>query len=91
MQLMPYRTTIGFSNMRGPQQPLRLAGFPVARMFNGVQPNAFGAFVSLFSYHEGISFTATSYSNKVDARQLLQHIHEEYRELAGAAAASLSS
>lgn len=35
MWMLPAKTTLGFSNMRGPVKPVALRGFPVERMYNG--------------------------------------------------------
>jgi hypothetical protein len=48
--MLPGKTTLGFSNMRGPVKRVRLVGYPVEKMFNGVQPSTFGSFISLMSY-----------------------------------------
>lgn len=67
---LPWKTTIGFSNMRGPAGSWSLSGYPVVRIHNGVQPMAFGCFVSLFSYADTLTFTHTCYSSKTENPQV---------------------
>lgn len=67
---LPAKATVGFSNMRGPAGQWALAGHPVARIYNGVQPNAFGCFVSLFSYNDTLTFTHTCYASKTDSSEV---------------------
>jgi hypothetical protein len=35
MALLPAKTTVGFSNMRGPVKRVMLGGYPVEKMYNG--------------------------------------------------------
>eukprot|EP00882_Tetradesmus_deserticola_P027792 GHRQ01030919.1.p4 GENE.GHRQ01030919.1~~GHRQ01030919.1.p4 ORF type:complete len:102 (+),score=52.93 GHRQ01030919.1:172-477(+) len=68
--------------MRGPAGHWALAGHPVVRIHNGVQPNAFGCFISLFSYCDTITFTHTCYTSKSSEPEvLLSCISEEYDAL----------
>ena len=68
--------------MKGPDKPLSLSGFPVTKIYNGVQPNAFGMFVSLFSYNDVVTFTNTCYATKTTRpEQLLECIKQEYEAL----------
>lgn len=64
LHCLPFKATIGFSNMRGPTGKWALSGHPVVRIHNGVQPNAFGCFMSLFSYCDSLTFTHTCYASK---------------------------
>lgn len=66
LRCLPSKATIGFSNMRGPAGRWSLSGHPVARIHNGVQPNAFGCFISLFSYGDMLTFTHTCYTSKTE-------------------------
>lgn len=70
---LPWKSTIGFSNMRGPAGNWALSGYPVVRIHNGVQPMAFGCFVSLFSYGDTLTFTHTCYSTKTENPQVTRH------------------
>jgi hypothetical protein len=79
---LPRKTSIGFSNMKGPDKPLSLSGFPVTKIYNGVQPNAFGMFVSLFSYNDMVTFTNTCYATKTTRPELLlECIKQEFNVL----------
>lgn len=87
LHCLPFKATIGFSNMRGPTGKWALSGHPVVRIHNGVQPNAFGCFMSLFSYCDSLTFTHTCYASKtVRPEVLLSCIKEEYDALRKAAA-----
>lgn len=66
LRCLPSKATIGFSNMRGPAGHWSLSGHPVVRIHNGVQPNAFGCFISLFSYGDTLTFTHTCYTSKTE-------------------------
>eukprot|EP00878_Enallax_costatus_P007875 GHUV01008240.1.p1 GENE.GHUV01008240.1~~GHUV01008240.1.p1 ORF type:complete len:591 (+),score=176.96 GHUV01008240.1:225-1997(+) len=84
---LPWKATIGFSNMKGPAGSWSLSGYPVVRIHNGVQPMAFGCFVSLFTYADTLTFTHTCYSTKTENPQvLLACMMEEYEALRKAAA-----
>jgi len=54
--MLPGKTTLGFSNMRGPVKRVRLCGYPVEKMYNGVQPSLFGCFISLMSYENQVGW-----------------------------------
>ncbi|KAF6252006.1 hypothetical protein COO60DRAFT_1644430 [Scenedesmus sp. NREL 46B-D3] len=82
LHCLPFKATVGFSNMRGPTGRWALSGHPVVRIHNGVQPNAFGCFISLFSYCDTVTFTHTCYTSKSSKPEvLLSCIKEEYDAL----------
>lgn len=64
LRVMPHKTSVCFSNMRGPRGEWALAGHRLLRLYNGVQPMAFGSFISLFSYGGGLTFTHTCFETK---------------------------
>jgi hypothetical protein len=61
---LPFKTTVGFSNMKGPAGSWSLSGYRVSNIHNGVQPMAFGSFISLFSYDSSITFTHSCFETK---------------------------
>ncbi|KIZ02477.1 hypothetical protein MNEG_5482 [Monoraphidium neglectum] len=86
MWMLPAKATLGFSNMRGPVKPVALRGFPVERMYNGVQPNAFGCFVSLMSYDNQVTIVNSCYVSKSSCpEQLLRCVRDEWAALRDAA------
>ncbi|GBF88074.1 hypothetical protein Rsub_00786 [Raphidocelis subcapitata] len=89
--LLPAKTTVGFSNMRGPVKRVMLGGYPVEKMYNGVQPSAFGCFLSLMSYDNQVTLVNSCYATKSTRPQdLLDCIREEWRALKAAATAPAS-
>jgi len=64
LRALPLKTTVGFSNMKGPAGSWALAGYKVTNIHNGVQPMAFGSFISLFSYGQTLTFTHTCFETK---------------------------
>ncbi|GBF88058.1 hypothetical protein Rsub_00770 [Raphidocelis subcapitata] len=90
--LLPAKTTLGFSNMRGPVKRVALRGYLVERMYNGVQPNAFGCFISLMSYDNEVTLVNSCYTTKSDQpEQLLACITEEWLTLKAAAGAEAAA
>jgi hypothetical protein len=64
LRCLPLKTTVGFSNMKGPAGSWSLAGHRVTKIHNGVQPMAFGSFISLFSYDSTLTFTHSCFETK---------------------------
>lgn len=64
LRALPHKTTVGFSNMKGPAGTWSLAGYRVSNIHNGVQPMAFGSFISLFSYCDSVTFTHSCFETK---------------------------
>ncbi|KAI8473104.1 MAG: hypothetical protein J3K34DRAFT_519278 [Monoraphidium minutum] len=86
MWMLPAKTSLGFSNMRGPVKPVALRGYPVERMYNGVQPNAFGCFISLMSYADQVTIVNSCYVSKSShPEKLLACVRDEWAALRDAA------
>jgi hypothetical protein len=65
--------------MRGPTGRWALSGHPVVRIHNGVQPNSFGCFISLFSYSDTITFTHTCYTTKTSNPEVRNRTFEWFK------------